>query len=37
MVKKEESWWEKLGQPQYGGEIVLRINRDIANFDPFFP
>jgi peptide/nickel transport system substrate-binding protein len=37
MLKKDESWWDKLGQPQYGGKIVLRINRDIANFDPYFP
>ena len=36
MVKKPTSWWDELGKPEYGGEIVLRINRDIANFDPYF-
>ena len=36
MLKKDKPWWNKLGNPQYGGEIVLRINRDIANFDPYF-
>ena len=28
-------WWDKLGQPQYGGEMVLRLNRDIVNWDPY--
>ena len=36
MTKKQASWWENIGRPEYGGEIVLRINRDIANFDPYF-
>ena len=36
MEKKATSWWSDLGPPQYGGEIVLRSNRDIANFDPYF-
>jgi peptide/nickel transport system substrate-binding protein len=36
MGKKPVSWWDKIGRPEYGGEIVLRINRDIANFDPYF-
>ena len=36
MVKKDKPWWDKLGKPQHGGEIVLRLNRDIANFDPYF-
>jgi ABC-type transport system substrate-binding protein len=36
MVKKSALWWDKIGEPQYGGEIVLRSNRDIANFDPYF-
>ena len=35
MAKEVQKWWEQLGTPQYGGEIVLRINRDIANFDPY--
>jgi len=36
MGNKRASWWDKIGRPEYGGEIVLRINRDIANFDPYF-
>ena len=28
------NWWDKLGKPQYGGELTLRINRDIVKFDP---
>ena len=28
------NWWDSLGIPQYGGDMVMRINRDIANFDP---
>jgi peptide/nickel transport system substrate-binding protein len=27
-------WWDKLGVPQYGGEIVTRSNKDIVGFDP---
>ena len=38
-MKKETTtggnWWDKLGKPQYGGEIVIRADRDIVNFDPF--
>jgi peptide/nickel transport system substrate-binding protein len=30
------NWWDKLGMPQYGGTMTLRINKDITNFDPFF-
>ena len=33
---KEVAWWEKLGKPQYGGEMVIRINNDITTFDPYF-
>ena len=29
------NWWDSLGKPQYGGEMVLRINRDIATWDPY--
>ena len=36
MTDKPSPWWEQIGRPEYGGEIVLRINRDIANFDPYF-
>ena len=34
--RKEGPWWEKLGKPQYGGEITIRASRDIVNFDPYF-
>ena len=30
------NWWDKLGKPQYGGEIVIRASRNIENFDPYF-
>jgi peptide/nickel transport system substrate-binding protein len=30
------NWWDKLGKPQYGGEIVIRASRNIVNFDPYF-
>ena len=36
MEKKAARWWEKLGKPQYGGELVFRLNRKIVNFDPYF-
>jgi peptide/nickel transport system substrate-binding protein len=29
------NWWEKLGKPQYGGELVIRANRNILSFDPY--
>ena len=29
-------WWDKLGEPQYGDEMVIRANRNIVNFDPYF-
>jgi len=35
-MKTEVAWWDKLGKPQYGGEIVIRGNRDIINFDPYY-
>ena len=38
-MKKEAvnngNWWDKLGKPQYGGEIVIRANSNIVNFDPY--
>ena len=34
MEKKIANWWEKLGRPEYGGELVIRANSDIVNFDP---
>ena len=36
MDKKAEKWWDNLGVPQYGGELVIRANRNIQNFDPYF-
>ena len=35
-MEKKTAWWEKLGKPQYGGEMVFRLNRKIVNFDPYF-
>jgi ABC-type transport system substrate-binding protein len=29
------NWWDKLGKPQYGGEIVIRGPQDIVEFDPY--
>jgi len=28
------NWWDSLGTPQYGGTMTLRLNRDVATFDP---
>jgi peptide/nickel transport system substrate-binding protein len=36
MEKKTGNWWDKLGVPQYGGEITIRAGRNIVNFDPYF-
>ena len=35
-VTNAGNWWDKLGQPQYGGEIAIRASRNIENFDPYF-
>jgi peptide/nickel transport system substrate-binding protein len=35
MEKKIANWWEKLGRPEDGGELVIRANSDIVNFDPY--
>jgi len=35
MEKKTSDWWDKLGRPQYGGEMVVRSARNIVNFDPY--
>lgn len=29
-------WWDKLGKPQYGGELVISSPSNIENFDPYF-
>ena len=39
MERKAEaagSWWDTLGKPQYGGEMVIRSTANIANFDPYY-
>ena len=36
MEKNAAKWWEKLGKPQYGGEMNIRLNRRIVNLDPYF-
>ena len=36
MENKAGRWWDKLGEPQYGDEIVIRASRNIVNFDPYF-
>jgi ABC-type transport system substrate-binding protein len=33
--KTADRWWDKLGTPQYGGEMVVRSTRNIVNFDPY--
>ena len=35
MEKQMSNWWDKLGTPQYGGEMVVRSARNIVNFDPY--
>jgi peptide/nickel transport system substrate-binding protein len=30
------NWWDILGKPQYGGEMVIRAPRNIVNFDPYY-
>jgi len=35
-MKISGNWWDKLGTPQYGDEMVLRIDRNIVSFDPYF-
>ncbi len=35
-MEKKIAWWEKLGKPQYGGEMVIRLNRKIVNLDPYY-
>jgi peptide/nickel transport system substrate-binding protein len=35
-MQNKIAWWDKLGKPQYGSELVIRANRDIVNFDPYY-
>lgn len=30
------NWWDKLGKPQYGGQMVFQMNKDISSFDNYF-
>ena len=32
---KKALWWDKPGNPQYGGEIVISSQTNIENFDPY--
>ena len=36
MENNTARWWDKLGTPQYGGELTVRASRNIVNFDPYF-
>jgi peptide/nickel transport system substrate-binding protein len=33
-MKKDVAWWDKLGEPQYGGEMVIRSTTNPSNLDP---
>ena len=35
-METKNAWWQNLGIPEYGDEIVIRASRDIVNFDPYF-
>ena len=35
-MNKKVMWWDKLGKPQYGGELVISSPSNIENFDPYF-
>jgi hypothetical protein len=36
MKKKAATpWWDDLSKPRYGGEMIIRANLDIVNFDPY--
>jgi peptide/nickel transport system substrate-binding protein len=34
-MERKTVWWDKLGKPEYGGEMILRMNNDITNYDPY--
>ena len=34
-MEKNTAWWDELGTPQYGGNLVIRANRNIISFDPY--
>ena len=29
------NWWDKFGEPQYGGEIKVRLSSDPGAWDPY--
>ena len=29
------NWWDSLGTPQYGGTMILRMNNDLAAWEPW--
>ena len=29
------NWWDSLGVPQYGGDLVFRLSTDVVSFDPY--
>jgi len=31
------NWWGVLGKPMYGGTMAIRANRNLENFDNYFP
>jgi len=33
---KQVNWWDKQGEPQYGGELIIASQSDIENFDPYY-
>lgn len=35
-MENSSHWWDKLGEPQYGGELNIRLNRKIVNLDPYY-
>ncbi len=36
MENKDNRWWDKLGKPQYGGEMAFRTTKNMVNWDPYF-
>jgi peptide/nickel transport system substrate-binding protein len=32
---QQEHWWDKFGEPQYGGELVMRAASDMNSWDPY--
>jgi peptide/nickel transport system substrate-binding protein len=36
MNRNSANWWDTLEKPRYGGELVIRANWNIMNFDPYF-